>query len=189
MGGSLKCLMQNLSRARLALIHCLDMTLLGVGRIRGRRAKGEGGQALVEIALVMPFLLLLVTAIIQFGIMLSDYSTVVNSARAGARSLSLGASLSDPCGTAINAAIASAQGEFTIPSGDITPSFPAAGQAKNGEDYCEAPIGCTTSCTTTGAEVAGDQAEVTIVYPYTLKVFGMGLFTVNLTSVSTNAVE
>ena len=61
------------------------MTLLGVGRIRGRRAKGEGGQALVEIALVMPFLLLLVTAIIQFGIMLSDYSTIVNAARAGAR--------------------------------------------------------------------------------------------------------
>lgn len=172
------------------------MTLLGVERIRGRRGRGEEGQALVEIALVMPFLLLLVTAIIQFGIMLSDYSTIVNSAREGARSLALGTSrANDPCDPAVAQAISSASGDFTIPSTDITPSFP--NQAVAGEDYCGSTTpgtGCTpyvynTSCNTSGAEVPGDQAEITIVYPYTLKVFGMGLFTVNLTSVSTNAIE
>jgi Flp pilus assembly protein TadG len=195
MCGSLKCWMQNLSRAPPALIHCLDMTLLGVGRKGSRRARGEGGQALVEIALVMPFLLLLVTAIIQFGIMLSDYSTLVNAAREGARTLALGATLSDPCDAAVNQAVSSVDGAFTLTgaSGYITPSFPTSGQATAGEDYCGTPTGCTyqyeTSCNTNGAEVPGDQAEVTIVYPYTLKVFGMGLFSVNLTTSSTNAIE
>ena len=145
---------------------------------------------------MMPFLLLLVTAIIQFGIMLSDYSTLVNAAREGARSLALGATLGDPCDAAVNQTIASASGDLTILSSEVTPSFPASGQATAGEDYCGSTSGtaCTPymyekSCNTTGAEVGGDQAEVTITYPYTLKVFGMGLFSVNLTTSSTNAVE
>ena len=174
------------------------MTLLGVGRIRSRRARGEGGQALVEIALVMPLLLVLVTAIIQFGIMLSDYSSVVNAAREGARALALGTSrTNDPCDPAVAQAISSASGDFTIPSADITPSFQSATGGTTTEDYCGSTTpgtACTPyvynkTCNTAGAEVAGDQAEITIVYPYTLNVFGMKLFTVNLTSVSTNAVE
>lgn len=173
------------------------MWLRDIRRNRRRRVEGEGGQALVEIALVMPLLLLLITGLIQLGIMLSDYSTLVNAARQGARALALGTTrLNDPCDPAVAQAMTSASGDFTIPSSDITPSFPAAGQATAGEDYCGSTNGtaCTpyvydTSCHTSGAEVAGDQAEVTIVYPYTLKIFGMGLFTVNLTTTSSNAVE
>ncbi len=152
-------------------------------RRRGlRRARREEGQALVELALAMPLLLLLVMAIIQFGIMLSDYSTLVNASRAGARELALGGTLTDPCTQAVNAAVASASGQFTIPSGDVTASFPTAGQATAGEDYCE-------SGSTNGAEVAGDQATVTISYPYRLSVFGMRLMNIDLTTTSTQAIE
>jgi len=149
---------------------------------RARQTTGEDGQSLVELALAMPFLLLLVMAIIQFGIMLSDYSTLVNASRAGARELAVGGTLTDPCTMAVSAAVASTAGEFTLPSSDVTASFPSSGQAAAGEDYCE-------SGSTSGAEVAGDEAEVTIQYPYTLSVFGMGIMHLNLTATSTQAIE
>jgi uncharacterized iron-regulated membrane protein len=165
----------------------------------GRRAAREEGQAMVELALAMPFLLLLVMAIIQFGIMLSDYSTLVNAARAGARALALGTTrTNDPCDPAVNAAVTSAYGQFTIPTGDVTPSFPASGQAVSGEDYCGSSGGTsctyvysssTHSCYTNGAEVAGDEAEVTIQYPYTVSIFGMGVLQLNLTTTSTYQIE
>jgi Flp pilus assembly protein TadG len=167
------------------------MTLLGVGRNGGRRVRGEEGQALVEMALIIPFLLLLITAIIQFGVMLSDYSTLVNAARLGARELSLGRTLSDPCDPAVSQAMASASGQFAIPSGDITPSFPL--QATAGTDYCGTSSSCTyvydTSCNTSGAEIEGDDAEITIKYPYQYTIFGLGLFNITLTTTSTNAIE
>lgn len=147
-----------------------------------RKLRRDDGQALVELALTMPLLLLLVMGIIQFGIMLSDYSSLVNASRAGARELALGGTLSNPCAEAVAAAVASASGQFTIPPGDVTPSFPASGQASAGEDYCE-------SGGTNGAEVAGDQATVTISYPYRLSVFGMGIMNINLTTKSTQAIE
>jgi Flp pilus assembly protein TadG len=167
------------------------MSLRDIRRNGRRRGKGEEGQALVEMALVMPFLLLLITAAIQFGIMLSDYSTLVNAARLGARELALGRTESDPCDPAVKQAIASASGQLAIPSGDITPSFPL--QATAGTDYCGTNSSCTyvydTSCNSNGAEIEGDDAEITIKYPYTLKVFGLGILSLNLTTTSTNAVE
>jgi Flp pilus assembly protein TadG len=152
-----------------------------------RRARREDGQALVEFALVMPFLLLLVMAIIQFGIMLSDYSSLVNAARAGARQLALGRGLSNPCDPAVKAAVAATAGQFAVPSGDVTPSFPST------KDYCGTSSSCSyvyaTSCNTSGNEEQGDDAEVTITYHYTLSVFGLGVLPINMTTSSTDAVE
>lgn len=151
-------------------------------RLTKRITRGEKGQALVELALVSPILLLLVFAIIQFGIMMSDYSTLVDAARQGARELALGTTVSDPCARAVAQAQSTASGQFTLPSSDVTASFPASGQATAGEDYCE-------SGSTAGQEVAGDEAEVKIVYPYTLRVFGLGLLNINLTTSSTDEIE
>jgi Flp pilus assembly protein TadG len=48
------------------------------------RKKSEG-QSIVEFALVLPVLLLLIFAIVEFGIIFNAYVTVVSSAREGAR--------------------------------------------------------------------------------------------------------
>jgi Flp pilus assembly protein TadG len=157
-------------------------------RRRGlRRARREEGQALVELALAMPLLLLLVMAIIQFGIMLSEYSSLVNAGRAGARALALGRGLSNPCDPAVKAAMASTAGQFSIPSSDITPSFSST------KDFCGTSSGCTyvyaSSCNTSGNENQSDDAEVTITYPYTLSVFGLGVMHLTLSTSSTDAVE
>ena len=46
---------------------------------------GEGGQTMVEFALVAPVLLLIVFAAVQFGILYNHYVTLTDATRAGAR--------------------------------------------------------------------------------------------------------
>ncbi len=50
-----------------------------------RRMAAESGQELVEYALVLPFFLLLVISVVEFGLLFFEYSSVVNAAREGAR--------------------------------------------------------------------------------------------------------
>ncbi len=52
--------------------------------------KNQKGQALVELALVLPVLLILVMGIAAFGQIVSEYVTVNNAARDGARYASVG---------------------------------------------------------------------------------------------------
>lgn len=56
-----------------------------MGRIFHRLRKGERGQALVEMALVLPLLLLLLFGIIEFGRVGHAYLTLNYAAREGAR--------------------------------------------------------------------------------------------------------
>lgn len=59
---------------------------------KGRAGAGEGGQSLVEFALVLPVLLLLLLGIIDFGRVLSAYYVVDHAARDAVRYASVGAS-------------------------------------------------------------------------------------------------
>lgn len=52
--------------------------------------KKRKGQSLVETALVLPVILLLLTAIIDFGLLFNNYLIVSNASREGARGASLG---------------------------------------------------------------------------------------------------
>ncbi len=53
--------------------------------IRIRRKNGEKGQALAEFALLIPIFLILLFAIVDFGMGFHSWITVTNSAREGAR--------------------------------------------------------------------------------------------------------
>ena len=53
--------------------------------IRRRRQNGEKGQALAEFALLVPIFLILLFAIVDFGMGFYSWITVTNSAREGAR--------------------------------------------------------------------------------------------------------
>lgn len=54
------------------------------GRLREQR-----GQSLVELVLGLPLLLLVLTAILQFGVVMHDYVEVADAARHGARKASV----------------------------------------------------------------------------------------------------
>ena len=53
--------------------------------ITSRKKKGEKGQALVEFALLVPIFLVLLFAIVDFGMGFYSWITVTNAAREGAR--------------------------------------------------------------------------------------------------------
>lgn len=54
--------------------------------------RNEKGQSLVEFALVIPLLLLILMAIIEFGFLFNSYLVISNASREGARLASLGGS-------------------------------------------------------------------------------------------------
>jgi len=56
-----------------------------MGRLIRKKDKGERGQSLVEFALIVPLFLLLVFAIVDFGMGFYSWITVTNAAREGAR--------------------------------------------------------------------------------------------------------
>jgi Flp pilus assembly protein TadG len=160
------------------------------------RARREDGQAIVEVALAMPVLLILITAILQFAPMYSTYSALVDAGRAGVRQLSIGRGLSNPCDPAVQAAVASMAGSSTLPTADVTPSFTSESATNTTPDFCGSTNGTTgcayvyaTSCNTNGNENENDEATITVSEPYTLRVFGMGVMTVQLTTSSSEAVE
>jgi len=67
--------------------------ILGINRRNTVRNQCPGGQALVEFAFVLPILLLLMVAIIDFGIIFYSQMAVSNAAWEGARA---GATIIDP---------------------------------------------------------------------------------------------
>lgn len=54
-------------------------------RNSGGCLRNNRGQALVELALILPVFLLMLLAMLEFGLVLHDYITVAEAARAGAR--------------------------------------------------------------------------------------------------------
>jgi len=62
------------------------------GRRMIGKIKNQKGQAMVEMALILPILLLLFMGIFEFGRVMNAYLVVNNAAREGARSTALGGS-------------------------------------------------------------------------------------------------
>ena len=79
----------------------------------------QKGQSTVEFAILLPFLILLLLGIIQFGIIFSSYITVTSAAREGARIAIVGASDSEIKNKVIDSAAATPFLEQLTPA-DIT---------------------------------------------------------------------
>lgn len=60
---------------------------------RLHKMRGESGQAMTELALVMPFLILLLFAIVEGGLTLNNYLKLTDAVRVGARIASINGSL------------------------------------------------------------------------------------------------
>ncbi len=50
-----------------------------------RQGRGDGGQATVELALVLPVIVLLLLLLVQVGVLVRDQMLVIHAAREGAR--------------------------------------------------------------------------------------------------------
>jgi Flp pilus assembly protein TadG len=133
---------------------------------RVARFGSEGGQSIVEFAIIAPFLIFLLLGITQFGLAFHNYLAITDAARVGARAAAVHRT-SNPCGaatTAIQSTVSAAQ--WSVISSRITcnPSTPGP---------------------------SGSSYSISISYPVTIGLPGMfGLPAFNRTgSMSTSATE
>ena len=131
--------------------------------------RDERGQTAVEFALIAPLLVILLLAIIQFGIAFHNYVTITDAARAGARK-------------AIVARFAS--GNFT----DATQTVKDAASSLDPKLLNKAGA---ISITAPGGMVAGSQVTVTVNYPYTIDIplIGLTVSSGTLTAVAKEELE
>jgi Flp pilus assembly protein TadG len=97
--------------------------------MRFHRKRSERGAAAVEFALVLPFLLLLVFGIIEFGFIFNRYISVTHAAREGVRELSVGISTTQAQTDAVNSApntggtVTCTATETTVAANDVQESM------------------------------------------------------------------
>lgn len=124
---------------------------------------------MVEFALVLPLLLLLITGIIQFGILFHNYVTLTDAVRAGARQAAVSRGLADPVKATEDRVKQSAAG---LKTSDIvttvTPKDPNDGSAN---------------------WVQGGDVTVKSTYPYRIAVFGLTVKSGRFESETTERVE
>lgn len=144
----------------------------------GKRARGEGGQALLEFAFLLPVLLLILFGVIVFGMALNNYLELTNGATAGAQALAIsrGQAL-DPCATVTAPFYAAAYNltqanvKFTItispPPGGSGSTYVLASDVAN--PTCAAPNNGSPPATDL---TQGATATVKVTYPCNLNFFG-----------------
>jgi Flp pilus assembly protein TadG len=82
------------------------------------KLKNERGQTMVELALVLPILVVLVLAIAQFGVAFNNYVTLTDAARAAARTGAVSRQSGNPTGDCQSAGYA-AGGDLNNPGTDF----------------------------------------------------------------------
>lgn len=133
------------------------------------RFKREDGQAMTELALVLPVFIVLLLAIVQFGIAFNNYLTLTDATRAGARKAAVSRFIGDKGASATQAVRASASGLNQTALQPTVTSTNASGAA----DW-------TTP---------GDVVTVTATYPYTIDIFGFSVKSGSLTSTTKERLE
>ena len=123
--------------------------------------RSERGQTMAEFAIVLPVLMLVVFAVIQFGILFNNFVALTDAVRAGARTAAVSRTAADPVGATV-ARVQSATGDLN--------------QAKLG-------------VTVVSGWQHGDDVTVSATYPYSINLFGLIVQTGSLKSSTTERVE
>jgi Flp pilus assembly protein TadG len=130
--------------------------------------RDERGQTVTEFALVLPLLMLVLLAILQFGVLFRDYLAVTDAVRAGARKGAVSRHVTAPGGPnkACEDAVKKAATDLNIPPG---------------------PTGLIVTCTSTWGP--GDDLVVTATYPFDISLFGKVVKNGRFSSATTERVE
>lgn len=130
--------------------------------------RSERGQAMVEFAFVLPVLMVILLAIVQFGIAFNNYVTLTDAVRAGGRQATVGRFVADPVTATTDRVVSAAAG---LTSTSITVSVTNA------------------DGTTPPSFTHGNDVKVTATYPYTINLLGLAVYSGNLSSSATEKVE
>jgi Flp pilus assembly protein TadG len=127
------------------------------------KLKAERGQTMTEFALIAPLLVVLVFAIIQFGIAFNNYLALTDATRAAARKGAVSRNAGDPKGTCEAAGYAA-----------------GANLDNPGTDF---KLNCSSSWG------AGSDVTVTATYPYEIKLLDWVVYSGDLSSTMKERVE
>ena len=130
-----------------------------IGRLQRLQCPGEDGSALVEIALVMPILLMVMTAICTFAIGFNNQLTLTSAVGSGGQYLQMiRTTTSDPCHDTLSAITGSAP---SLTASSISLTFNLNGTTVTG-----------SSCPGDQSYLAqGQPVTVTARYPCTLAIY------------------
>jgi Flp pilus assembly protein TadG len=136
---------------------------------RRNQLASEQGQTAVEFALVAPFIVVLLLAVIQFGMAFHNYVTITDAARAGARKAIVARFGSGTFDEAKQAVLASASN-----LNQTTLNQPGA-----------------IDFNASGGMTSGSTVTVTVKYPYTISIplLGMTVSSGTLTAVAKEQLE
>jgi Flp pilus assembly protein TadG len=132
-----------------------------------RRLRAERGQSAVELALILPVLILILYAVVQFGQVYLQYQEVSAATNEGARRASTMSTVADPGRT--STIVATVRGGTSV---GTTAAFDSSGLTVS-----------VSSTWTPGAPVT-----VTSTYPASVTILGVTLFSGNLTTKRTARV-
>jgi Flp pilus assembly protein TadG len=145
-------------------------------RLAFLRRAGEQGQALVEMAVVAPCLLLITFGMCVFGIGLNEQLVLTNAVQQGAQVLAVSRGVSDPCSTA---ATAVENASPSLKSASMTWTITVGGTSYT-----------TTTCTgAASAMTAGANISVEVKYPFTATFILFGTKSYTLDAVTQEIVE
>lgn len=137
-----------------------------------KQSSRERGQAFVELALVLPILLLLLLGVVQFGTVFRDYIALTDATRVGARQAAVSRSI-QPDTSRIPLVVAKVQRA-------------AVNLDPNKLTVTVTPV--KVDGVTPGWEASGD-VTVRSTYPFKINLFGMVLFNGLLQSRTTERQE
>lgn len=139
-------------------------------------ACGERGGALVELALVIPVILLLITGMFSVSLVMYQKETLAEAVSSGARFLAADRGDNDPCASTANVVYGAAP---NLSQSKISLSF-----VLNGTSY---PT--TTTCSGTSAMASGATATLTATYPCTLAWYSSGALSCSLTVKTSEVIQ
>ena len=137
-----------------------------------RHRRREGGQALVEIALILPIFLLLLLGIVQFGTVFRDYIALTDATRVGARQAAVARSIQPE--------------SARVPNIVTKVQNAAVNLDRNKMTITVTPV--KVDGLTAGWEQSGE-VTVRATYPFRVAIMGMVVFNGTLQSRTTERVE
>jgi Flp pilus assembly protein TadG len=153
-----------------------------IGR-RKNQDYNESGQAAIELAVCLPVLLLLVTGLGAYGLLFTKYLMLTDAVNEGARQLAVSrGQTTDPCSVVYYSVTNAAP---TLTATNMTFQVVLNGASYSGSS-------CSSSSTYSGAAgnlTLGTPAKVTVTYPCTYALYGMGTKACSLVASTTELMQ